>query len=574
MIRQFIKYYKPHLKLFIADMFCAFLVAVCDLFYPVITKNMINVYIPDNNLRLLITWGVVLLFIYILKAGLNYFIQYYGHVVGVRMQADMRRDIFRHLQKLPFSFFDENKTGSIMSRIINDLMDITELAHHGPEDLFVSLVMLVGSFIIMCSINIPLTLMIFAFIPFLIIFAARKRIKMSEAFTKTRVEIAEVNANIENSIAGVRVSKSYTNASHELKKFQENNNKFKVAREYAYKTMADFFSGMNLIVDILNLVVLVFGGIFTYYKIINFGDFVAYLLFVNMFVNPVKKLIAFVEQYQNGMTGFKRFKEVMAVEPEAEKPGSVDLENVKGEIKFDNISFMYNDSTEVLSHISIDIPAGKTIALVGPSGGGKTTLCHLIPRFYEPYEGKITLDGTDIQNIKYESLRKNIGLVQQDTFLFTGTILENIAYGNLDATQQQIEEAAKRANIHDYIMSLPDGYDTYIGERGVKLSGGQKQRLSIARVFLKNPPILILDEATSALDNTTELLIQQALEELCKGRTTLIVAHRLSTIKKADEIIVLTPDGIEERGTHEQLLQNNGLYSTLYQAQFNTARLV
>lgn len=574
MIRQFIKYYKPHLKLFIADMFCAFLVAVCDLFYPVITKNMINVYIPDNNLRLLITWGVVLLFIYILKAGLNYFIQYYGHVVGVRMQADMRRDIFRHLQKLPFSFFDENKTGSIMSRIINDLMDITELAHHGPEDLFVSLVMLVGSFIIMCSINIPLTLMIFAFIPFLIIFAARKRIKMSEAFTKTRVEIAEVNANIENSIAGVRVSKSYTNASHELKKFQENNNKFKVAREYAYKTMADFFSGMNLIVDILNLVVLVFGGIFTYYKIINFGDFVAYLLFVNMFVNPVKKLIAFVEQYQNGMTGFKRFKEVMAVEPEAEKPGSVELENVKGEIKFDNISFMYNDSTEVLSHISIDIPAGKTIALVGPSGGGKTTLCHLIPRFYEPYEGKITLDGTDIQNIKYESLRKNIGLVQQDTFLFTGTILENIAYGNLDATQQQIEQAAKRANIHDYIMSLPDGYDTYIGERGVKLSGGQKQRLSIARVFLKNPPILILDEATSALDNTTELLIQQALEELCKGRTTLIVAHRLSTIKKADEIIVLTPDGIEERGTHEQLLQNNGLYSTLYQAQFNTARLV
>lgn len=574
MIRQFVKYYRPHLKLFIADMFCAFLVAVCDLFYPVITKNMINVYIPDNNLRLLITWGVVLLFIYILKAGLNYFIQYYGHVVGVRMQADMRRDIFKHLQRLPFSFFDENKTGSIMSRIINDLMDITELAHHGPEDLFVSLVMLIGSFIIMCTINIPLTLMIFAFIPFLIIFAARKRIKMSEAFTKTRVEIAEVNANIENSIAGVRVSKSYTNASHELDKFQENNNKFKVAREYAYKTMADFFSGMNLIVDILNLVVLVFGGIFTYYKIINFGDFVAYLLFVNMFVNPVKKLIAFVEQYQNGMTGFKRFKEVMAVEPEEEKPNSVELKNVKGEIKFDDISFMYNDSAEVLSHISIDIPAGKTIALVGPSGGGKTTLCHLIPRFYEPTDGVITLDGTNIQDIKYESLRKNIGLVQQDTFLFTGTILENIAYGNLDASQEEIEEAAKRANIHDYIMSLPDGYDTYIGERGVKLSGGQKQRLSIARVFLKNPPILILDEATSALDNTTELLIQQALEELCKGRTTLIVAHRLSTIKKADEIIVLTPDGIEERGTHEELLKNNGLYSTLYQAQFNTARLV
>ncbi len=574
MIRQFAKYYRPHLKLFVADMFCAFLVAICDLFYPVITKSMINDYIPNQNLRLLLIWGMALLAIYVLKAGLNYFIQYYGHVVGVRMQADMRRDIFRHLQNLPFSFFDEHKTGSIMSRIINDLMDITELAHHGPEDLFVSIVMLIGSFIIMCTINVPLTLIIFAFIPLLIVIALRKRVKMSEAFTQTRVEIAEVNANIENSIAGVRVSKSYTNAEHELDKFQVNNNRFQRAREYAYKTMADFHSAMNLTVDVLNLVVLVFGGLFTYYGVIDFGSFVAYLLFVNIFVNPIKRLISFVESYQNGMTGFKRFKEIMAVQPEKERDDSVSLQNVRGEIQFQDVSFTYDDDTQVLSHVDLHIPAGRTVALVGPSGGGKTTLCHLIPRFYIPTQGKILLDGIDIQDIQAQSLRKNIGLVQQDTFLFTGTILENISYGNLDASMEEIISAAKRANIHDYIMSLPEGYDTYIGERGVKLSGGQKQRLSIARVFLKNPPILILDEATSALDNTTELLIQQALEELCKGRTTLIVAHRLSTIKKANEIVVLTPQGIEERGTHEELLAQKGLYSTLYEAQFNTAHLV
>ncbi len=550
-------------------MVSAFLVALCDLFYPMITRNIINDYVPNKQLKLIITWAVILLFIYMIKAGLNYVIQYYGHVVGVRMQADMRKDIFRHLQKLPFSFFDENKTGVIMSRIINDLMDITELAHHGPEDVFVSSIMLIGSFIILSTINLPLTLIIFAFIPLLIWFSIKKRGKMSEAFKVTRVEVAEVNASLENSISGVRVAKAFANNEYEVEKFQNSNSRFQKAREHAYKTMAEFFSGTSFIIDFLNVIVLLAGGYFTYKGYIDFGDYVAYLLFVGLFLAPIKKLVQFVEQYQSGMTGFERFIELIDEEQEQEADGSVYLEEVKGKIEFKNVGFKYDENTQIFRNINLSIEKGRTVALVGPSGGGKTTLCHLIPRFYEIDEGEILLDHVDIRKIKRESLRKNIGIVQQDVFLFTGTIGENIAYGDLDASHEEVIEAAKKANIHDFIMTLKDGYNTNIGERGVKLSGGQKQRISIARIFLKNPPILILDEATSALDNTTELLIQKSLQVLSKGRTTLIVAHRLSTIKNADEIIVLSGKGIEEKGTHQTLLEKEGMYAYLYNSQFS-----
>jgi ATP-binding cassette subfamily B protein len=567
-IRKFIAYYKPHMKLFVMDMIAAFLIAVCDLFYPVITRNMINVYIPDQNIRLLLLWGGILLGLYFAKMLFNYFVQYYGHLVGVGMQADMRRDVFRHLQRLPFSFYDENKTGTIMSRMINDLMEIAELAHHGPEDLFVSSVMLIGAFVYLCTINVLLTVIIFAFIPVLVFFAARMRLRMNAAFLESRVKIADVNATLENSISGIRVAKAFTNETYEVEKFQKGNRAFQRARKKSYKAMAQFSSGTTFIVDLLNAVVLVAGGLFTYYGKINFGDLVAYMLFISMFLSPIKRLIAFVEQYQQGMTGFKRFVELMNTEPEQESPNAQELTGVKGAIRFENVNFSYPNGRQILKDVNLDIPAGRTVALVGPSGGGKTTICHLIPHFYEPDSGRITIDGVDIRDISFESLRSSIGIVQQDVFLFTGSIRDNIAYGRLDATDEEIVEAAIRANIHEYIMSLPDGYNTDIGERGTKLSGGQKQRVAIARVFLKNPSILILDEATSALDNTTEILIQRALEELSAGRTTLVVAHRLSTIKNADEIVVVDEEGIEERGTHEELIERGGIYRMLYESQF------
>lgn len=568
MVKKFLSYYKPHKKTFLADMFCSLLVALCDLFYPTITGNIIDEYVPNRELRLLLIWGVVLLFIFLLKAALNYFIQYYGHCVGVRMQADMRREIFQHMQKLPFSFFDNNKTGSIMSRIVNDLMDVSELAHHGPENIFTSAVMLVASFILLCRINWWLTLGIFLLIPFLILFAIKMRNRMGRAFTKTREEIAGVNASLENSLSGIRVAKAFTNSEHEAQKFEENNSAFQKAREFAYRTMAEFHSGMSLLTDILNLVVMVGGGLCCYFGYISAGEFVKYLLYINMFLTPIRKIIDFIEQFQNGMSGFKRYIEILEAEPEPESPDAVEVSEVQGDIHFDNVSFTYGEGKDVLNHISLVIPKGQTVAFVGSSGSGKTTLCHLIPRFYETTSGCISIDGKDIRTFTYASLRKNIGIVQQDVFLFTGTIWDNIAYGNLDASQEEIIEAAKLANIHDFVMGLPEKYNTYIGERGVMLSGGQKQRLSIARLFLKNPPILILDEATSALDNATELLIQEALDKLSHNKTTLVVAHRLSTIKNADQIVVLTDQGIEEMGSHEALLAQNGLYRQLYESQF------
>lgn len=569
MLKSFIHYYKPHWKLFVFDMVCALVAASCDLMYPVISRNIINTYIPDKNLRLILTWCVALLVIYLVQAIMQYFMQYQGHVVGVRMQADMRRDVFEHLQKLPFSYFDEHKTGVIMSRIVNDLMDISEFAHHGPEDLFISLVSVVGSFIILCTINIPLTLITFAVLPFLILFVVKKRTAMTIAFRKNRIEIAEVNASLENSIAGVRVARAFTGEQEEAKKFDENNQRYVTVRERAYRVMAEFFSGTNFLTSLMNVVVLTGGGYCVYRGVINVGDMVAYMLFINMFVNPIKKLIQFVEMFQNAITGYTRFQELMNIEIEQEAPDAVDLKDVRGEITFDNVSFQYDEGKEVLSNISMTFPQGEMVAIVGPSGGGKTTLCHLIPRFYEITQGSICIDGQDIRKVTRRSLRSKIGIVQQDVFLFTGTIFDNIVYGKLGASREEVYEAAKKANIHDYIMSLPEGYDTFVGERGVKLSGGQKQRISIARVFLKNPPILILDEATSALDNVTENYIQDSLDELCKNRTTIVVAHRLSTIKNADEIIVMDRDGIQERGTHTQLLEkDNGIYRELYEAQF------
>lgn len=568
MIKRFISYYKPVRKIFILDLICAFFISVCDLMYPEITRNIMNIYVPEQRFKMLVMSLVLLAIIYIIKACLNYYVTYYGHVMGVKMQVNMRKDVFTHLQNLPFNYFDENKTGTIMSRVINDLMEISELAHHGPEDLFISCVMLIGSFIMLCRINVILTIIIFAFIPLLVWFSMKQRLRLSDAFMKTRVVVGEVNANLENSISGVRVSKAFNNYDYEIDKFQEGNMDFYKARKKAYRVMADFHVGTNFILDFLIVVALTSSGIFYFKGLIELGDFTAFLLYVTMFSSPIKRLINFVEQFQSGMTGFKRFTEIIEQNPEQDDVDAIEVGELKGNIKFDDVSFSYDNNKTILSNLNLNIDDGKTVALVGPSGGGKTTLCHLVPRFYEIDSGEISIDGVDIRHMTRDSLRNNIGIVQQEVFLFTGTIYENILYGNTYATEQQVIDAAKKANIHDYIMTLPEGYDTYIGERGVKLSGGQKQRISIARVFLKNPPILILDEATSALDNATEQMIQASLEELCKGRTTVVVAHRLSTIKNADEIIVFSDEGIKERGTHEELLAQNGIYTKLYNSQF------
>ncbi|MGL5694678.1 MAG: ABC transporter ATP-binding protein, partial [Peptostreptococcaceae bacterium] len=478
MIKDFIKYYNPYKKLFFLDLLAAFLFSACNLVYPMITRDIMNEVVPNKDLKMLIIFTLTLIFIFILKAFLNHFMQYWGHVVGVRMQGDMRSYVFTHLQKLPNTYFDNNKSGVTMSRIINDLMEISELAHHGPEDLFISLVMLVGSFFILLNINIPLTLIIFSILPLLIWFAIAQRKRMNKAFMETRVKTGEVNATLENSIAGMRVTKSFCNEKEELKKFNESNNIFKKARESAYKVMADYFSGMNLFMDILELVALSAGGYFTYLGKINLGDFVAYLLYVKMFIEPIKKLINFTEQYQSGMTGFERFMEVINEETQKEAKNPVELKDVQGNIEIENVSFMYEEEEkEVLNNLNLSIKAGKTVALVGPSGGGKTTLCSLIPRFYEFDSGDIKIDGISIKDVSLNSLRKNIGVVQQDVFLFTGTIKDNIICAKPNATDEEIIDAARKARIHDFIEGLPDGYDTYIGERGVKLSGGQKQRI-------------------------------------------------------------------------------------------------
>ena len=570
MLKRFIAYYRPHRKMFILDMLASLLISVIGMIYPIFSRTMLNDLIPNHRLRLLVIYGLTLLALYAVRMLLRYFVQFYGHMVGVGMQAQMRSDMFNKLETLPYSFYDEHETGKIMSRMTNDLMDVSELAHHGPENLLISGIMIVGSFVYLCTISVPLTLIIFACVPIMVVVSLFCRKRMRDAFTESRKSIAVINAALESSISGIRVTKAFTNADKEAEKFEKGNAQFVEARKKAYRAMAQFFSSTSFITDVFNVVVMLAGGLFMYAGKINFGDYSAFIVSVNQFIGPVTTLINFMEQYQNGVTGFERFLEIMDEQPEQESPNARDLQNVQGEITLDHVSFSYDNSKEVLKDVSLNIKKGETLALVGPSGGGKTTICHLIPAFYRATGGRILIDGTDINDVTFKSLRRSIGIVQQDVFLFNGSIKENILYGRLDATDGEVIEAAKRANIHDYVMTLPDGYDTQIGERGVKLSGGQKQRLSIARVFLKNPAILILDEATSALDNTTEILIQQALDELCKGRTTLVVAHRLSTIKNADEICVIANGQITEMGTHEALMEKGGVYHDLYSLQFRS----
>lgn len=569
MLKKFISYYKPYRKLFALDMSCAFLIAAIDLAFPLIARQFINDIIPNGKLRIFYIFIIALLILAVVRAVLNYIIDYWGHIVGTRMERDMRRDLFGHLQTLSFDYFDNVKTGHLMSRIVNDLREISELAHHGPEDLFISLVMLIGSFIILTTIEWRLTLIIYSFLPLLIWYATLKRKKMTAAFRSVRKRIANVNAQLENSISGIRVAKSFTNEEYEIEKFDEGNREFNSSREFAYKAMAEFFAGIFFLSNILNIVTLSVGGFFVYLGYINTGDLVAYLLYINFFLQPIRKLTNFTQQFQNGMTGFERFVEIMKVKASiVDKEDAVTLKEIKGKIEFKNVAFKYSEEKFVLSNINLIINPGETMALVGPSGGGKTTLCQLIPRFYEVTKGEILIDGINIKDVKIKSLRENIGMVQQDIFLFTGTIKENILYGKPGAKDTEVINAAKNANIHDFILSLPERYDSYIGEKGIKLSGGQKQRISLARAFLKNPAILILDEATSALDSEAEIIIQQALEKLTMGRTVLVIAHRLSTIKNANQIVVLTDEGIKEKGNHDELITRDGLYAKLYNAQF------
>lgn len=570
LLRMMAHYYRPHLGLFLADMAAALILAVCDLFYPLITRRIINNFVPNGQFQLFLTWCAILLAIFVLKLTLNWFVMSWGHIMGTRMQADMRRDLFHHMQRLPFSYFDENQTGSLMSRIINDLMEISELAHHGPEDLFISLISFIGAFVILGRINLLLTCIIFLFLPAIIIFTFVMRNRLSAAFTKRREETAAINADISNSLSGIRVVKAFANDAYEEEKFNLRSGALVKANSAAYRVMATYYAGMAFGVDFLTLAALTAAGIFVFMEKINLGDFAAYLLYIGNFTQPIRKLNQFMEQFQDGMSGFKRFAETMAATPEQNPQNPAAPKVLHGDIKFQDVSFTYGSKGTVLSHISLHIPAGKTLALVGPSGGGKTTLCHLIPRFYTPQSGVIALDDIDVQKYDAAELRRSVGLVQQDVFIFAGTIRENITYGKLDATDKEILAAAMAAGLHDFIAAQPDGYETYIGERGAKLSGGQKQRIAIARVFLKNPPILILDEATSSLDNVTEQAIQKSFDALARNRTTLVVAHRLSTVHSADEIVVLTDNGIAERGTHAALMaQENGLYRTLYQTQFS-----
>lgn len=571
LLRRFAKYYKPHIRLFIIDMICAFTISVLNLLYPYVTKEIINNYVPNKLLHMLLSAGGFLIAFYVIKAGLSFILQYWGHLVGLRIQADMRRELFGHLQKLPFSYFDDNKTGVIMSRMTNDLFQISELAHHGPEDVFLSFITIIGAFVILATINVYLTLIVFALIPIFVVYAVLMRKRMNRVYKQVRVAQGEVNADIESAVSGMRVSRAYNAQKHECEKFEKGNSYFVASKRKQYKLMGEFHSSMTLFTDIMYFIVLLAGGLFFYYGKIDTGEFMAFVLYISTLIAPIRTLITIYDEIQEGATGFSRFCEIMDVPPETESESAVSPDVLNGDIVFDCVTFGYkndDDSAKVIRDFSMKIPAGKTIALVGPSGGGKTTLCHLIPRFYEIDGGTITIDGYDLKAIDRAALRRNIGIVQQDVFLFNGTIRENIAYGDFDASDDMIVEAAKKANIHDYISSLSDGYDTTVGERGIKLSGGQKQRVSIARAFLKNPPILILDEATSALDNATEMLIQDALKKLSEGRTTLVVAHRLSTIKSADEIIVITNNGVEERGTHDELMRANGIYKTLYDYQF------
>ena len=568
-LKKLFSYYKPYKGLFFADMFFAILGAAVTLVIPLIVRYITNevVYFERNEVMRTITMlGGLMIFLVLVEYVCNYFIAFYGHMMGAKMEANMRSDIFSHYQKLTFAFYDNQKVGALLSRITSDLFDITELLHHGPEDIVISIIKLLGSFIILLNINVKLTIVAFIFVPVMIIFAGYYNRKMKVAFKRNRARIADINSQIEDSLSGIRVVKSFANEHIEMKKFEKGNDNFVAAKKISYRYMAGYHSSLTALTTLVTVTVLIVGARGLAEQTILVADLVTFLLYINNFIEPVKKLINFTEMFQNGYSGFDRFLEMMAIAPDIkDEENAVSVDRLEGKIEFRDVSFHYSDSNEnVLNHVNLDVEAGEYMALVGPSGVGKTTLCSLIPRFYEVSEGSIQIDGMDIRHIKLENLRNNIGIVQQDVYLFAGTIMENIRYGNPSATDEDVIRAARRANAHEFIMSFPDGYDTDIGQRGAKLSGGQKQRLSIARVFLKNPPILIFDEATSALDNESEKVVQQSLEELAKNRTTFVIAHRLTTIRNARRILVLTENGIEEQGPHEELLAKKGVYESLY----------
>ncbi len=569
MFKSFLPYYKPYLGIVAIDLLCAALTTVCELVLPLIIKHITNTAISETVSLLIsdvLRLGGVYLFLKIIDTIANYYMAYIGHTMGVMLETDMRRDLFGHLQKLSFSYYDKAKVGTIMSRLTSDLFDITEFTHHFPEEVFIASIKITGSFIILAKINIPLTLIIFALLPLMLVSIKFFRGGMKRTFKERRRQVGELNADIEDTLLGIRVVKSFANEELENKKFAEGNKRFFDIKKQSYKYMARFQCCTRFFDGVMYVAIIIAGSLFMINGKIGATDLVTFLLYIQTLIASIRSIVQFTEQFQNGITGIERFYEIMNVPADITNlPEAKDIKDVKGNISFDNVTFAYNkEDGEVLSHINLDIECGQNIAIVGPSGGGKTTLCNLIPRFYDIQSGKITIDGTDIREITLESLRDNIGVVQQDVYMFCGSVYDNISYGKPDATMDEIIEAAKLAGAHEFISNLPDGYDTYIGERGIRLSGGQKQRLSIARLFLKNPPILILDEATSALDNESELIVQKSLEKLAKGRTTLTIAHRLTTIKNATKIIVLTEDGITEAGTHNELMEKGGEYAKLY----------
>ncbi len=567
-LKKLISYYKPYIGTFLLDMFFAVLASAIALVIPLIVRYITSdvVYMQEGAKERIIQLGIVLVVLVIVQFISNYYIANVGHVMGAKMEYNMRAEIFAHYQKLSFSFFDDQKVGQLMSRITNDLFDITELLHHGPENIVISLIKIVGAFIILMGISKYLTAAAFIMLPLMFIYVFFLNRRMRKAFKANRQKVAEINSRTEDNLSGIRVVKSFANEDIEMAKFKEGNDAFLKAKKNSYLYLGLFQSGMTAFILLVNIVVIITGAILISDGYVEIPDFIAFLLYINTFTEPIRVIVDFTEQFQNGYTGFERFTEILNIEPDIkDKEGAVDLTDVKGDILFEDVSFKYKDGAHrVLRHINLDIEAGSYVALVGSSGGGKTTLCSLIPRFYDVTNGSIKIDGKDIRDIKLKSLRDHIGIVQQDVYLFAGTVIENISYGKPGSTREEIIEAAKLANAHDFIMELPNGYDTDIGQRGIKLSGGQKQRLSIARVFLKNPPILIFDEATSALDNESENIVKESLEKLAKNRTTIVIAHRLSTVRNAERILVLTENGIEESGTHDELMAKNGIYAGLY----------